>query len=170
MLVFCVLQFCAPPSHCWLMGWSPTLTQHWVKTLWPLTPVRLGLPSPLTSLPGRVVWMVTGPGHLWCVQVWDLLTNTYSTNHSHYLTGGACPDLTDLHNGVISYSTVSTNGYRRVTTVATYSCVTGFTLTSGTSMRTCSGGVWDGTDLTCTSEDCWIDYYASVVHAQRGVR
>ncbi len=81
--------------------------------------------------------------------------HTYSTNHSHYLTGSACPDFTDLHNGVISYSTVSTNGYRRVTTVATYSCVTGFELTGGTSMRTCSGGVWDGSEPTCTSESVY---------------
>ncbi len=79
--------------------------------------------------------------------------HTYSTNHSHCLTGSACPDLTDLQNGVISYNTVSANSYRRVTTVATYSCVTGFTLT-GTSMRTCSGGAWDGSEPTCTSEDC----------------
>ncbi len=79
--------------------------------------------------------------------------HTYSTNHSHYLTGSACPDLTDLQNGVISYNTVSANSYRRVTTVATYSCDTGFELT-GTSMRTCSAGVWDGSEPTCTSEDC----------------
>ncbi len=77
--------------------------------------------------------------------------HTYSTNHSHYLTGSACPDLTALQNGVISYNTVSANGYRRVTTVATHTCDTGFTLTGGTSMRTCSGGVWEGT-ATCTGK------------------
>ncbi len=75
--------------------------------------------------------------------------HTHSTNHSHYLTGGACPDLTALQNGVISYNTVSANGYRRVTTVATYSCDTGFDLT-GTSMRTCSVSGWDGNEPTCT--------------------
>ncbi|XP_064386142.1 mucin-2-like isoform X2 [Halichondria panicea] len=64
--------------------------------------------------------------------------------------GSACPDLTDLQNGVISYNTVSANSYRRVTTVATYSCDTGFELT-GTSMRTCSAGVWDGSEPTCTT-------------------
>ena len=77
--------------------------------------------------------------------------HTYTTNHSHYLTGGACPDLTAL-NGVISYSTVSDNGYRRVTTVATYSCDTGFDLTGGDSMRTCTAGAWDGSEPTCTGE------------------
>ncbi|XP_064386134.1 mucin-2-like isoform X4 [Halichondria panicea] len=64
--------------------------------------------------------------------------------------GSACPDLTDLQNGVISYNTVSANSYRRVTTVATYSCDTGFELT-GTSMRTCNAGVWDGSEPTCTT-------------------
>ena len=78
--------------------------------------------------------------------------HTYSTNHSHYLTGTACPDLTDLHNGVISYNTVSVNGYRRVTAVATHTCDTGFTLTNGTSVRTCTAGAWDGSEPTCTSE------------------
>ncbi len=92
---------------------------------------------------------VTGLGHLWCVQVWDLLTHIVYTNHSYYLTGSACPDLTALQNGVISYNTVSVNGYRRVTTVATHICNTGLDLI-GTSIRTCSAGVWDGTAPTCT--------------------
>ncbi len=80
--------------------------------------------------------------------------HTYSTNHSHYLTGGACPDPTDLQNGVISYSTVSANGYRRVTTVATYFRIcTGVGLeTGGTSVRTCSGGVWIGSEQSCIGE------------------
>ena len=84
--------------------------------------------------------------------------HTHSTNHSHYLTGSACPDFTALHNGVISYNTVSANGYRRVTTVATHTCNTGFTLTHSTSMRTCSASGWDGTAPTCTGIiDCYIN-------------
>ncbi len=81
--------------------------------------------------------------------------NTYSINHSHYLTGSACPDLTDLQNGVISYNTVSANSYRRVTTVATYSCDTGFDLTGGTSMRTCNAGAWDGSEPTCIGKSVY---------------
>ncbi len=76
--------------------------------------------------------------------------NTCSTNHSHYLTGSACPDLTDLQNGVISYSTVSDNSYRRVTTVATHTCDTGSALTTDLTTRTCSmDGVWSGSPLVC---------------------
>ena len=86
--------------------------------------------------------------------------NTYSTNHSHYLTGSVCPDLTDLQNGVISYSTVSDNSYRRVTTVATYTCNTGFELI-GTSTRTCSVSGWEGTAPTCTGiKDCYMYNYS----------
>ena len=85
--------------------------------------------------------------------------HTYSTNHSHYLTGSACPDLTALQSGVISYSTVSDNGYRQVTTVATYSCDTGYTLTGGTPVRTCSFSGWEETAPTCTGiKDCYNNF------------
>ncbi len=77
--------------------------------------------------------------------------HTYSTNHSHYLTGSACPDLTDLQNRVISYSTVSDNSYRRVTTVATHSCEAGYTL-NGDTTRTCGSGMWSGSDPMCDGE------------------
>ncbi len=114
-----------------------------------------------TDLSTRTCGVTSGVGDwfVWWFGVWSgspLVCagmgppNTYSTNRSHYLTGGACPDLTAIQNGGISYSTVSANGYRRVTTVATHNCNTGFTLT-GTSMRTCSGGVWEGT-ATCTGK------------------
>ena len=89
--------------------------------------------------------------------------HTYSTNHSHYLTGGACPDPTDLQNGVISYSTVSANSYRRVTTVATYfrSCTVGLE-TGGTSVRTCSGGVWIGSEQPCIGESVELPLFIIV--------
>ena len=99
--------------------------------------------------------MVSGPGQIWCVEVWDP-PNTYTvpTMTTHYLTGTSCQDLTDIQNGVISYNTISANGYRRLATVATYSCTAaGFDLT-GNSMRTCGVSGWDGTAPTCTGEDC----------------
>ena len=62
-----------------------------------------------------------------------------------------CPDLTVPANGMISYN-MGTASPRPEDTVATYSCDTGFTLTGGDTMRTCSGGAgaWDGTAPTCT--------------------
>ncbi len=59
-----------------------------------------------------------------------------------------CPDLTVPANGVISYN-MGTTSPRPVNTVATYTCVTGYTLTGG-STRTCgSDGVWSGFAPVC---------------------
>ncbi|XP_064386127.1 sushi, von Willebrand factor type A, EGF and pentraxin domain-containing protein 1-like isoform X2 [Halichondria panicea] len=74
--------------------------------------------------------------------------------------GTACPDPTDLQNGWISYSTVSANSYRRVTTVATYfrSCTVGLE-TGGTSVRTCSGGVWIGSEQPCIASNTTCSHH-----------
>ncbi len=64
---------------------------------------------------------------------------------------------------MVSYSTVSANGYRRLDTVATYSCTTaGYELT-GDSMRTCTVSGWDRTAPTCTGEDCRISEAIPVI-------
>ncbi|XP_064386457.1 CUB and sushi domain-containing protein 3-like [Halichondria panicea] len=56
-------------------------------------------------------------------------------------TPTTCPDLTVPTNGVISYN-MGTANLRPVDTVATYTCVTGYTL-DGDTTRTCgSDGVW----------------------------
>ncbi len=59
-----------------------------------------------------------------------------------------CSDLAVPANGVISYN-METTSLRPVKTVATYTCVTGYTLIGG-STRTCgSSGVWSGSPPVC---------------------
>ncbi len=59
-----------------------------------------------------------------------------------------CSDLTVPANGMISYN-MGTASLRPVNTVATYTCVTGYTLIGG-STRTCgSDGVWSVSAPTC---------------------
>ncbi len=59
-----------------------------------------------------------------------------------------CPDLTVPANGMISYN-MGTTSLRPVNTVATFTCVTGYTLTGG-STRTCgSDGEWSGLAPVC---------------------
>ena len=65
-----------------------------------------------------------------------------------------CPSLS-LDNGTVTYND-NTLG---LNTVATYSCNTGYTLTSGSNARTCgSDGVWSGSAPIC--EGSW--YIASL--------
>ena len=60
-----------------------------------------------------------------------------------------CPDLIVPANGMISYNMGSASP-RPVSTVATYTCNSGYTLNGGSSTRTCgSNGVWSGSELTC---------------------
>ncbi len=63
-----------------------------------------------------------------------------------------CPDLTVPGNVMMSYN-MGTTSLRPVNTVATYTCVTGYTLNGG-STRTCgSDGVWSGTTPTCQGKE-----------------
>ena len=64
-----------------------------------------------------------------------------------------CPVLSAPENGVITYSEDSSSSLGFMET-ATYSCNTGFGLSSGYSVRTCVGaagssGEWTGTAPTC---------------------
>ncbi len=60
-----------------------------------------------------------------------------------------CSDLTAPTNGIISYN-AETMDTRPVNTVATFTCNTGDMVT-GDMTRTCgAGGMWSGTDPTCT--------------------
>ncbi len=66
-----------------------------------------------------------------------------------------CPDLTVPANGVIIYN-MGTASLRPVDTVATYTCVTGYTLNGG-STRTCgSDGVWSESAPTCQRKGYWV--------------
>ena len=59
-----------------------------------------------------------------------------------------CSDLTNPTNGMIGYN-IEAASPRPVDTVATYTCVTGYTL-NGNTMRTCmSDGVWSGSAPVC---------------------
>ncbi len=63
-----------------------------------------------------------------------------------------CPDLTVPANVLISYI-MGTTSLRPVNTVATYTCITGYTLNGGSTTRTCgSDGVWSGSPPTCQGE------------------
>ncbi len=67
---------------------------------------------------------------------------------SHNTGSTTCPDLTAPNNGTISYN-MGTTSLRPVNTVATYSCVTGYTLNGGT-IRICgSDGVWSAFAPVC---------------------
>ncbi len=68
-----------------------------------------------------------------------------------------CPTLTDPQNGVITLS-VENDG----SVMATYSCNTGYALTGGDTLRTCTAGVWDGLIPTCEG----IYKFPSVHHSQ----
>ncbi len=60
-----------------------------------------------------------------------------------------CSDLPSLANGDIDYGCAGSPDSRPVNTVATYTCVTGYTVTRG-STRTCgSDGVWSGSAPVC---------------------
>ncbi len=74
-----------------------------------------------------------------------------------------CPDLTvPAANVMISYN-MGTTSLRPVNTVATYTCVTGYTL-NGDSTRTCgSDGVWSGPPPTCQGE--WNDLVLFLLNA-----
>ncbi len=61
-----------------------------------------------------------------------------------------CSDLPSLANGNIDYGGAGSPNNRPVNTVATYTCVTGYTLTGGSNTRTCgSDGVWSGFAPVC---------------------
>ncbi|XP_064386381.1 sushi, von Willebrand factor type A, EGF and pentraxin domain-containing protein 1-like isoform X2 [Halichondria panicea] len=64
-----------------------------------------------------------------------------------------CSDLPSLNNGMIMYSTGSTNN-RPFLTSAVHSCNTGYTLTGGTSRVCVDGGIWNGSPPTCQQITC----------------
>ncbi|XP_064384964.1 uncharacterized protein LOC135333878 isoform X2 [Halichondria panicea] len=108
-------------------------------------------------------------------------TATYSCNDGFFLSGSAtrmcegdgssvrgmwsgpapicsavvCPDLMDPTNGIITF-TGETSGFM---TMATYSCNSGYGLSGGDSVRTCTSssvgaGEWTGTSPTCEAITC----------------
>ncbi len=68
-------------------------------------------------------------------------------------TPTTCADLTAPSNGMIAYDTESMDA-RPVGTEATFTCITGYTLSvTGDMTRTCGAtGDWSGTDPTCECE------------------
>ncbi len=86
--------------------------------------------------------------------------NEYCVSKCSYVEGLApyttntvpttCSDLTVPTNGMIGYNMATSP--RPVNTVATYTCVTGYTLQTygGNTTRTCgSDGVWSGSAVAC---------------------
>ncbi|XP_064386106.1 protein lev-9-like [Halichondria panicea] len=65
-----------------------------------------------------------------------------------------CSDLSSPTNGDIDYGGAGSTNRRSVNTVATYTCDTRYTLTGGSTTRTCeSDGVWSGSAPMCQT-DC----------------
>ena len=69
-----------------------------------------------------------------------------------------CSSLNILHigNGNITYSNITVEGQYDYGTTATYQCDSGYELTGGDTVRTCTGdgsspeGQWNGTAPHCT--------------------
>ncbi len=72
--------------------------------------------------------------------------------HLYTVVSLTCMSLPPLTNGGITYDGGSTNN-RPVGTVATYTCVSGFTI-DGVAIitRTCRSGVWSGLAPMCQSK------------------
>ncbi len=100
----------------------------------------------------------TCQGEFHCIHLNSCLTFLDTANTVPTEPPTTCPDLTVPANGMISYN-MGTTSLRPVNTVATYTCVTGYTLTGGTfttgTTRVCvSGGMWFGSPPTCQGEFC----------------
>ncbi|XP_060607592.1 uncharacterized protein LOC132759768 [Ruditapes philippinarum] len=67
-------------------------------------------------------------------------------------TKPACPILSCRTPEKITYGSTSLTGTNPGDTV-TYSCNSGYTITSGSASRTCSGGIWSGSQPTCGDID-----------------
>ena len=69
----------------------------------------------------------------------------------------SCSALPAVENGMVTYSSDTTEPYDYRTT-ATYQCDSGYELTGGDTVRTCTGdgsspvGQWNGTAPTCTGK------------------
>ena len=62
---------------------------------------------------------------------------------------GTCSDLPPLMNGVIAYTDGLTDSRPINTSIATFTCDNGYTLTGG-SVRACQiDGTWSGSNFTC---------------------
>ena len=69
---------------------------------------------------------------------------------------GPCFDLPPLMNGVITYTDGLVDS-RPINTIATYTCVNGYTVTVGGSFRVCQNdGTWSGTAPTCQGKFHYI--------------
>ncbi len=60
-----------------------------------------------------------------------------------------CTDLMFPTSGMIAYNMETMNA-RPLNTVATYTCITGYTVTGGMTRNCGAGGMWSGTNPTCT--------------------
>ncbi len=76
--------------------------------------------------------------------------NSYTVFSNNYVDT-YCSDLTNPTNGMIGYN-MGTASLRPVSTVATYTCDTGYTLNHDTTRRVCViRGIWTGSAPTCQS-------------------
>ncbi len=94
----------------------------------------------------------------WTVTVHHVLVNVICCNcvtFNKMVTAITCSDVPTISNGVIVYSSDTTEPYNYGTT-ATYECDTGYELTSGNKKRNCtksglnSEGIWNGIMPTCS--------------------
>jgi len=59
-------------------------------------------------------------------------------------SAAVCPELPEVVNGVITFTMNSA-----ISISATYSCDTGYAISSAVAVRTCDQGVWSGTAPIC---------------------
>ena len=75
-----------------------------------------------------------------------------------------CPDITDPANGQIVFASDNVAPFDLATT-ATYSCVSGYGLMGGDTVRTCMEnggsviGMWSGMAPSCGGKFLYIDIY-----------
>ncbi len=97
-----------------------------------------------------------------CTGITNLDTSIHSNMIWSVFADVMCPTLTDPQNGAITLS-VDNAG----TSTAMYSCNTGYALTGGDTVRTCTGVVIEGQEWTGTAPSCEgiiIIYSTDLVH------
>ena len=77
--------------------------------------------------------------------------------HFFAVSTTTCSDLSAPTNGMIAYNMEGMNA-RPLNTVATFTCITGYTVTGDMTRNCGAGGMWSGTNPTCECESIQCGY------------